>query len=137
GTTRMRVQMQWNAYFGSSCGNFTYGEVEDYSLNITSGAKRFDDELTASIAELPQADWFLFPNPANEIITLKASNKVNVAAGTTISIADASGRVIRNFRNDAELAQYSVDISWLRPGSYFLLVRNAEEVRSLKFVRKP
>jgi len=34
GNTRMRVIMQFNAVPTSSCGSYTYGQVEDYTLNI-------------------------------------------------------------------------------------------------------
>ncbi|WP_298955343.1 GEVED domain-containing protein [uncultured Nonlabens sp.] len=37
GTTRMRVAMRYNA-IPSSCGSFDYGEVEDYTVNITATA---------------------------------------------------------------------------------------------------
>ncbi len=36
GTTRMRISMQWNAY-STQCQNFTYGEVEDYTVAIGAG----------------------------------------------------------------------------------------------------
>jgi agmatine deiminase len=36
GLTRMRVSMSYNSY-PSPCGTFTYGEVEDYSVDISSG----------------------------------------------------------------------------------------------------
>jgi GEVED domain/Pregnancy-associated plasma protein-A/Fibronectin type III domain/Secretion system C-terminal sorting domain len=36
GTTRMRVSMA-DATGKTSCGSYTYGEVEDYTLNITAG----------------------------------------------------------------------------------------------------
>lgn len=36
GETRMRVSMQWGGT-PSPCGNFTYGEVEDYTVNIVEG----------------------------------------------------------------------------------------------------
>ncbi len=36
GSTRMRVTMKYNGT-ASDCGNYSYGEVEDYELNIRSG----------------------------------------------------------------------------------------------------
>lgn len=36
GSTRMRVSMKYNA-IPTSCETFSYGEVEDYSVNITAG----------------------------------------------------------------------------------------------------
>lgn len=36
GNTRMRVQMKYSAYTANSCETFTYGEVEDYTVTITS-----------------------------------------------------------------------------------------------------
>jgi len=38
-TTRMRVSMKYNAA-PTSCETFTYGEVEDYTANISSGASQ-------------------------------------------------------------------------------------------------
>ncbi len=37
GATRMRVQMKWDAAPTGPCESFSYGEVEDYMVNITSG----------------------------------------------------------------------------------------------------
>jgi bacillolysin len=34
GNTRMRVVLQYNSYRNDACGSFTYGEVEDYTVNI-------------------------------------------------------------------------------------------------------
>jgi trimeric autotransporter adhesin len=36
GATRMRVSMKWNG-IPTSCETFSYGEVEDYTVNITAG----------------------------------------------------------------------------------------------------
>jgi len=36
GATRMRVSMQYNAV-PASCGSFNYGEVEDYTVNLSAG----------------------------------------------------------------------------------------------------
>ena len=50
GNTRMRVSMQYNAVPGP-CGSFNYGEVEDYTVNITSsGADTEAPTVPASLA---------------------------------------------------------------------------------------
>ncbi len=36
GSTRMRVSMKWNSA-PPPCGGFTYGEIEDYTIQITNG----------------------------------------------------------------------------------------------------
>ncbi|WP_299619254.1 GEVED domain-containing protein [uncultured Tenacibaculum sp.] len=41
GATRMRVSMKYNGV-PTSCETFTYGEVEDYTVNITSGGSNPD-----------------------------------------------------------------------------------------------
>ncbi len=45
GTTRMRIQMQYNSYSTSSCATFTYGEVEDYSLIISTTTPTCNDGI--------------------------------------------------------------------------------------------
>lgn len=44
GTTRMRVSMKYGSY-PSTCGSFTYGEVEDYSIVITGGGPSCSDGI--------------------------------------------------------------------------------------------
>ena len=58
GNTRMRVAMQYNAV-PNSCGEFTYGEVEDYTVSVTGGA---------ADTEVP-------------VITLLGDSEVNINAG--------------------------------------------------------
>ncbi len=47
GNTRMRISMQWGAYT-SACGSFTYGEVEDYSIDITAVTTQLTAEFIAT-----------------------------------------------------------------------------------------
>jgi len=58
GSTRMRVSMSYNA-IPSDCGSFTYGEVEDYTVNIDSGT----------------------PDETAPVITLVGSASVNIDQG--------------------------------------------------------
>ena len=62
GTTRMRVSMKYNAV-PTSCETFTYGEVEDYTVNIISGAA----DTTAPV------------------ITLNGASTINLNVGATYS----------------------------------------------------
>ena len=42
GKTRMRIAMSYNTTPNNSCGNFNYGEVEDYSVTLTEGGSTID-----------------------------------------------------------------------------------------------
>lgn len=66
GSTRMRVAMKYNNASSASCGTFTYGEVEDYTVvingaeqhNLTSNhidAEEMDNEIVT--------DYKIYPNP--------------------------------------------------------------------------
>ncbi len=44
GTTRMRVSMKYGGY-PSSCGSFTYGEVEDYNVVVSGNAPSCSDGI--------------------------------------------------------------------------------------------
>ncbi len=57
GSTRMRISMKYNAY-ADPCGSFTYGEVEDYTVNLVdpvSGPQASfsvsTDQLTATFTD--------------------------------------------------------------------------------------
>ena len=73
GAARMRVQMQYGAYATNSCTTFTYGEVEDYTVNITGNAQRTTSgEETVIDPETIEAvnQFNLYPNPANDKVTV-------------------------------------------------------------------
>jgi len=54
----MRVSMKYNGV-PAACGSFSYGEVEDYTVNIVSGAKGIVAETELS----NKLDFNLYPNP--------------------------------------------------------------------------
>ncbi|MCB0461683.1 MAG: DUF5011 domain-containing protein [Flavobacteriaceae bacterium] len=60
GATRMRVSMSYNA-IPSACGSFTYGEVEDYTVNIGGGT----------------------PDTTKPVITLVGASTINLNQGDT------------------------------------------------------
>jgi chitodextrinase len=74
GSTRIRVAMKYNA-LANPCEIFPYGEVEDYTVNITTGATAriagsYEEDTTLSTKEntLENAklSFKLYPNPVKE-----------------------------------------------------------------------
>jgi hypothetical protein len=59
GTTVMRVVMQYSSYRTDPCGTFTYGEVEDYAVNVISGisCNDFEETTNAQICEGSTYSW--------------------------------------------------------------------------------
>lgn len=107
GTTRMRVMMQYSSVPTSSCGSYTYGQVEDYTLNIVSSGK--GDLLGTKDL---MTDIKLYPNPVRDIL--------NVSNTTTedYKIFDMGGKLI----NSGKLQRGSVNVSSLIKGAYMIQI---------------
>src|SRR4029077_12347404 len=59
GNTRMRVSMKYNG-IPTACETFSYGQVEDYTVNIVSGAK-----LTSTETNTIEPTFSVYPNPVS------------------------------------------------------------------------
>ncbi|MCA6066339.1 M12 family metallo-peptidase [Chryseobacterium sp. RG1] len=107
GNTRMRVMMQYSSVPSSSCGTYTYGQVEDYTLNIVSSG-RGDILDTKDLA----TDIKVYPNPARDILHISNS------ASEDYKIFDMGGKLI----NSGKLERGSVNVSSLIKGAYIIQI---------------
>lgn len=107
GTTRMRVMMQYNSVPTSSCGSYTYGQVEDYTLNIVSSGR--GDLLDTKDV---MTDIKLYPNPVRDILN------VSNTASEDYKIFDMGGKLI----NSGKLQRGSVNVSSLVKGAYMIQI---------------
>lgn len=107
GTTRMRVMIQYSSVPSSSCGSYTYGQVEDYTLNIVSSGRGEDFDTKDLMTDIK-----LYPNPARDI--LNVSNMTN----EDYKIFDMGGKLI----NSGKLKGGSVNVSGLVKGAYVIQV---------------
>jgi hypothetical protein len=131
GNTRLRVQM---AYLGAGqtalppvCGDFTWGEVEDYCLDITSGSGGGG----AGIDALTDGTVSVYPNPTNgEVNFVITSPSVE-----TITIIDLVGKVIETKSVKSELTQFNLNA--YSNGTYFyrLIDANGSTLVTEKLVR--
>ena len=104
GSTRMRVMMKYSSLPTSSCGTYTYGQVEDYSLNIANAAKPTDEPRTVT------SEIKLYPNPAKDILN------VYNAETTEFTIFDMSGKAVMN----GKISDGKINVSELVKGVYML-----------------
>ena len=124
GNTWMRVAMS-NEVLPPPCGNFEYGEVEDYTVNISA------DQNPTMTTNVPQytasgfSEMNIYPNPASDYINLDfetpASGKME------ITVTDVLGRKLieSNIEKPAGKNSLRLDVQKLKSGQYFLLMDNA------------
>jgi PKD repeat protein len=65
--TRMRVSMQYSSY-PSSCGTFTYGEVEDYTLEVSEGV------VDPPVADFTASDTTIYVGDSVNFTDLTTNN---------------------------------------------------------------
>ena len=107
GNTRMRVMMKYSSVPTSSCGSYTYGQVEDYTLNIVSSGRGEVSDIKNLMTDIK-----LYPNPAKDILNI--SNTTN----EDYKIFDMGGKLI----NSGKLERGSVNVSALIKGAYIIQI---------------
>ena len=117
GTTRMRVMMQYSSIPSSSCGSYTYGQVEDYTLNIISSGRGDDFNVKNLMTDIK-----LYPNPVRDLLNIS-----NTAA-EDYKIFDMGGKLIYS----GKLEKGTVNVSQLTAGAYMIQIGET----SKRFIKK-
>jgi uncharacterized protein YjdB len=134
GATRMRVAMIYSST-PTPCGTFTYGEVEDYTVNITANAKAEPLEVVANSEpinnQLSQPAFNVHPNPATNELFLNLEGIHEISA---IKVTDIQGRVLIELPNLN--GTNKLDISKLTVGTYIILVNTEKGKFEKKFIKQ-
>lgn len=126
GATRMRIIMHYGSARTNTCGSYTDGEVEDYTVNITGGT--LADFITAKT--LSSAGILVMPNPAKGN-NVKIQLQLPQTQPVTLKITDLSGRVLRvdnNLSLNAGKNIYSLSGLNLKSGTYIIVAEQANKV---------
>ena len=119
GATRMRVSMKYNAV-PTSCEALSYGQVEDYTVNIVSSAKGNN--------EIAQSTITLYPNPLS-------GNTLNIdgaAEGSTYRIISLIGQNIAT----GKLANGTIDVPEIASGAYLIEITSDGKTDVKRFIKR-
>ncbi len=88
GNTRLRVRGAYGATDMEACGNYTYGETEDYTVEI---------ELGSGMQEYLASGLAIYPNPTTGDVTVRGAD---LSGNVQFELMDMTGRVVyRNQQN--------------------------------------
>ncbi|WP_309608534.1 reprolysin-like metallopeptidase [Flavobacterium sp.] len=121
GATRVRVSMRYNAV-PTSCGSFTYGQVEDYTVNIVSTLKENIQSVSNTIA------FKLYPVPVKENIL----NLSGLEKESTFKIFNLLGQELTNGKIDNNV----INVGRLAAGNYIIEVSNEDGVKAQRFIKE-
>ncbi len=122
GSTRMRVSMKYNGT-PTSCESFSYGQVEDYTINIVSTAKEVNNEnLEKTIS------FNLYPNPVSGDVL----NISGLQDNATFRIINMIGQEVSNGKiNNSE-----IPVSNIYSGTYLIEITSNDQTVVKRFIKK-
>jgi chitodextrinase len=121
GATRMRVAMKYNGV-PTSCEAFPYGQVEDYTINITSTAREIENNLNVSTLS-----FNVYPNPVNGDTLY-----ISAIENATYKVYNVLGQEVANgaIENDA------IPVSNMQAGTYLLEVTTNGQSAVKRFIKQ-
>ncbi len=129
GSTRMRVSMKYNGV-ATSCETFSYGEVEDYTVNITTAAFARDENNVAT-ENSANNSYSIYPNPASDVLNVSFDNLSETA---TVRIISISGAEVYNSK--ATSKTFGINVNGLSKGLYIISIADENRVVNHKFIKE-
>ena len=131
GQTRMRVSMKYNST-QTACETFTYGEVEDYTVDITNSTSSlyttFNEASGNPLGNEASSYLSVFPNPAVNSIQIKLGRTQNLS----YRIINYAGQLVKKGKTTGN----EINISHLRPGMYLLEANDGQKPFTIKFIKQ-
>ena len=112
-------------------GNTVANVAKFDSLLITAAAA--EDLLGINDLDNSLVDAIkLYPNPANDVINLSASNKINLKK---LEVLDVNGRIIKSTSLE-NITNKKINISELNSGLYLINIYSSEGMTTKKFIKQ-
>lgn len=123
GNARLRVRVQYQGSAPVSCGETSYGEVEDYTLNVQEALGL--DDFEKSIA--------LYPNPTQGNFTLNLNGQF-LNHTTALEIYNTIGQLIYNQKLTNETTTIPFNQT---EGIYLVKITSNKQISTKKLIVKP
>jgi chitodextrinase len=117
GATRMRVSMKYGG-IPTACEAFSYGQVEDYTVNIVATGKG-ENSIQNEIK--------LYPNPASSVINL-----TSVSEKANFRILNMLGQEVLK----GKIQDGTISVASLNDGNYIVEINDNEIVSVKRFIKK-
>jgi chitodextrinase len=117
-TTRLRIAMRYNAA-PTSCGSYSYGETEDYTLQINR--ERFSNQTDISSMRC-------YPNPTAGDLKIKLAS--SFIGNVQLMVINSNGQIVQTYRflKSENLYEKDVNLADLPTGIYHLRIVMGEEI---------
>ncbi len=116
---------------GATAQSFTPTVSGNYAVFISYGACNLSSACTAitigtsGIEEQTTAAFVMFPNPANEFVTIN-----NLTIGSALQMVDMTGKVV--FTSNVSTSEMNLDLNSINNGIYFVQTVNNSEITCSK-----
>lgn len=116
----MRVILRYNAV-PTSCSTFTYGQVEDYTLNVKN--------KILAVSDVNSNPTAIYPNPVKDFITIQS--KVN--GEVSYKIFNTAGQLV----SKGTSADKKINAEKLSVGNYIIEMIDKDGTKTTnKFIKK-
>ena len=131
GPTRLRIQMHYASSITNPCSTFNYGEVEDYTVNITGGSG-FNIPTFADIkSDIHVKEMTVTPNPVTGSIAT-VSYHLPKEGQVILRVVDILGRNVQSVhlgnQNEGSHTYEMNQVRALINGNYFIVIYQGNEV---------
>ncbi|MEB3801342.1 M4 family metallopeptidase [Flavobacterium columnare] len=126
GQTRMRVQMKYGSA-STACETFSYGEVEDYTVNVGAAAIAGITFGTEISDEANNYNMEIYPNPSNGLLNIRTLDDRTVS----YQIYNLMGQPLKSGTLNQE-----INVSDLAAGMYVIEINDGQKTLAKKFAKK-
>ncbi|MBU8882178.1 M4 family metallopeptidase [Kaistella sp. DKR-2] len=119
GNTRMRVSMKYNG-IPTSCETFSYGQVEDYTLNIKPAG------TVSSLAGNTVENVNVYPNPVKDVLN------INAKGDYSYQLISTDGKIVK----DGNQSESAVNVQNLPTGMYIMKITQDGKTSTHKVIKK-